>query len=218
MRIVCVSDGHYVPAPTYVIPQGDVLIYAGDFTWIGSKVQVRAFNRWLRDLPHPVKLVTAGNHDRLFSQQPAFARGLISNATYLQDEGVEIDGVKFWLSPWSPTFGDGWSFNAERGEEIRKKWELIPDDTDVLVTHGPPFGYGDMTARGERVGCEELLQQIQNRIKPILAVSGHLHEDHGIRSDGVTTYVNASICTLGYKHGNLPIVVEINNGVVTVCR
>lgn len=206
-RIVLMSDPHFVSA--IPIPDGDILIVSGDLTWLGREEELIDFNIWMGSLPHPVKLVTAGNHDKMFESDPARARALMTNVTYLEDQGIEVAGLKFWLSPWSPTFGTGWAFNADRWDPIKEKWNMIPSDTNVLVTHGPPFGYGDMTVRGERVGCEELIVQIQNRIKPALVVSGHIHGDYGVRSDGTTIFANASICNEAYQHVNAPIVIEV---------
>jgi len=98
---------------------------------------------------------------------------------------VEIEGVRFWGSPWQPWFFD-WAFNLERGEEIRAKWELIPDDTEVLITHGPPQGHGDMTSRGEGAGCADLLARIR-QVKPRYHLFGHIHEGYGTSTDGVTS-------------------------------
>eukprot|EP00397_Hematodinium_sp_SG-2012_P052226 GEMP01061649.1.p2 GENE.GEMP01061649.1~~GEMP01061649.1.p2 ORF type:complete len:168 (+),score=24.70 GEMP01061649.1:606-1109(+) len=117
-------------------------------------------------------------------------------------------GIRVWGTPWQPAFCD-WAFNAERGEECYRRWLDIPTETDVLVVHGPPFGRGDLCASGQRVGCADLLRQIQQRVRPQLVVFGHIHEDHGVSSDGTTTYVNASTCTLSYRATQTPIVIDL---------
>jgi Icc-related predicted phosphoesterase len=130
------------------------------------------------------------------------------NFTYLQDEAVSLLGYKFFGSPWQPWFCD-WAFNLERGQPCLDKWRLIPDDTDILVTHGPPIGFGDLCAHGERVGCVDLQLEIQDRIKPKVHAFGHIHEGYGSWTDGTTTFVNASTCTFTYRPTNQPIVVDL---------
>jgi Icc-related predicted phosphoesterase len=101
-----------------------------------------------------------------------------------------------------------WAFNLQRGPALREKWALIPEGTDVLITHGPPFGILDWTARGERVGCEDLLEAVR-RVKPRLHVFGHIHEGYGEHEQDGTRFVNASICTEAYQPTNAPIVVDV---------
>ncbi len=205
LTLVVISDTHGLH-DILEIPPGDVLVHAGDLTARGDLEGVRAFDHFLAGLEHRHKVVIAGNHDFCFEYQPADARALLRHAVYLQDEAVEIEGVRFWGSPWQPWFLD-WAFNLERGEEIRAKWELIPGDTDVLITHGPPAGHCDMTARGEPAGCSDLLARIR-QVKPRFHLFGHIHEGYGTSTDGVTTYVNASICDLGYRPVHPPVVLE----------
>ena len=83
--------------------------------------------------------------------------------------------IHFSGSPWQPEFG-GWAFNLKRGEECLRKWNLIPEDTDVLITHSPPLGFGDLCSTGTRAGCVDLLQSVQTRVKPKYHVYGHIHE------------------------------------------
>lgn len=133
------------------------------------------------------------------------------------DQHVEIDGVLFYGSPWQPRFFD-WAFNLDRGEPLRKKWDLIPNGVQVLVTHGPPFSYLDSTKDGESVGCRDLLNALENGLESLrLHVFGHIHESHGYyrRTDG-PLFVNAAICDLKYKPSNLPIVVDLVEGQVRV--
>ena len=141
MRIVCLSDTHNLHS-AFAVPEGDVLVHAGDATLRGTREEVVAFDAWLGTLPHRHKVLVAGNHDWLFEREPDRARGMITNATYLQDEGVTIDGLAFWGSPWQPWFLS-WAFNLQRGAPLREKWDRIPAATDVLITHGPPHGILD---------------------------------------------------------------------------
>ena len=206
MRIVLMSDTHGLHRRIRV-PDGDLLIHAGDLTNRGEIQQVADFNDWLGGLPHPQKVVIAGNHDFCFEKSD-YAATLLTHATYLLDSGTTAAGLRIWGSPWQPWFFD-WAFNLQRGPEIRAKWELIPDGTDILITHGPPPGLGDRTISGEAAGCADLLDEIRTRVRPQLHVFGHIHEGYGILHDGGTTSVNASICTVEYRPINPPVVLDL---------
>jgi predicted phosphohydrolase len=189
VRIVCVSDTHANHHKT-LVPDGDVLLHAGDLTRHGDLADVDEFNRWLGTLPHPHKVVIAGNHDFCFQEQAARARARITNALYLEDEAVRVAGLKVYGSPWQPWFG-GWAFNLPRGPDLAAVWAKIPDDTDILVTHGPPEGILDKTKRGELAGCRDLLARVKE-VRPRLHVFGHIHEAAGRLDVDGTTFVNAS--------------------------
>ena len=185
------------------VPDGDVFVHAGDFTMVGDLRKVAAFGTWVRALPHRMKLVIAGNHDRTFEDRlDAALRALgdgCDGLTYLQDSGVTVDGVSFWGSPWQPWFYD-WAFNLPRGPMIAAKWALIPPATDVLITHGPPMGTLDFV-HAEHVGCEDLRERVQT-IRPKVHVFGHIHEGSGVITAQETTFVNASICDEDYQPTN----------------
>lgn len=132
---------------------------------------------------------------------------LSPNTHYLCDSGVTIDGVNFWGSPITPTFFN-WAFNRDRGRNILKHWEKIPLDTDVLITHGPPYGILDYTMSKMNVGCEELLKKVK-LIKPQYHLFGHIHEAYGVYNDESTTYMNGSILDEDYIIANEPILFEI---------
>ena len=206
MRIVCISDTHSLHDDVEV-PDGDVLLHAGDFTRRGALEDVAAFDAWLAHLPHPHKIVVAGNHDFCFEDGPARARAHLTCATYLEDSGVQIGEHFVWGSPWQPRFFD-WAFNLDRGEALARKWALIPDHTDILVTHGPPHGRLDTTVRGEDVGCEALAARV-DVVRPALHVFGHIHEAYGVARTDATTFVNASVCTLRYAPTNAPFVIDL---------
>jgi len=206
MKIVIVSDTHGMH-DEIDIPDGDVLIHAGDFTQNGKLKQVVRFNEFLGKLNHRHKLVIAGNHEYCFEKAPLESQNLLTNCTYLQDSTAVIEGVKFYGSPWQPWFLD-WAFNLERGEEIRDKWRLIDCDTDILITHGPPEGHGDKIYSGEAVGCEELIKVVES-IKPKYHIFGHIHEGYGVTQNDDTKFINASTCDLHYNPVNEPIVIEL---------
>ncbi len=206
MRIVCLSDTHDL-LDKLEVPDGDLLVHAGDFTKRGDLPAIRTFNEQLAALPHPHKVVIAGNHDFAFEQDPEAARACLTAATYLEDAEVEIAGLRIYGSPWQPWFFN-WAFNLQRGAPLREKWALIPEGLDILLTHGPPAGFGDLCVNGNRVGCQDLLEAIQ-RVQPRLHVFGHIHEDYGRWSLGSTTLINACNCTLRYKPINAPVVVDL---------
>jgi Icc-related predicted phosphoesterase len=206
LRIVIISDTHGFH-DVVKIPDGDVLIHAGDGCSRGTLEEAEAWLDALRRLPHAHKLVIAGNHDRCFETDPQAARSLTHGLTYLQDSDVTIAGLRFWGAPWQPWFLS-WAFNLQRGSEIAEKWALIPDDIDVLITHGPPAGILDETWDGRPVGCEDLLQTVE-RITPRLHVFGHIHEGYGAQVRGSTLFVNASTCTLRYRPKQSAVVVDL---------
>jgi Icc-related predicted phosphoesterase len=187
--LVLMSDTHGYHG-SLDVPMGDILIHAGDLTQTGSLEELEEANAFLAGLPHRHKVVICGNHDFCFERDPVRARAALTAATYLQDSAVVVEGIKIWGSPWQPWFYD-WAFNLKRGPAIAAKWALIPKDTDILVTHGPPYGIGDQTSHGERAGCEDLLARIE-KVRPKLHVFGHIHEGAGIYRRPGTTFVNAA--------------------------
>ncbi|MCU0449145.1 MAG: metallophosphatase domain-containing protein [Bernardetiaceae bacterium] len=202
MRLVCLSDTHGLHGQI-AVPEGDLLLHAGDVSRRGELTEIIEFDRWLGTLPHPHKVIVAGNHDFLFEREPHLAASLISNAIYLNDSGVEIGGVRIWGSPISPSFHN-WAFNRERGADIRRHWDLIPAGTDILITHGPPQGVLDLTLDGQAVGCADLREVVQ-KINPGLHLFGHIHEAWGQQRLGSTLFVNA--CVLDRYQPAHPVVV-----------
>jgi len=186
MRIVAVADTHTFESDLGAPPDGDVFVHAGDLCRGGRLDELAVVARWLRALPHRHKVVVAGNHDWCFVREPDAARAVLGEGiTYLQDAGTVIDGVRFWGSPWQPAFNN-WAFNLPRGEPLAAVWSLIPPDTDVLITHGPPLGIGDWSGETIRQGCRDLLAAVQ-RIRPLLHLFGHIHQDGGFwQQDGVS--------------------------------
>ena len=224
MRIVFISDTHSLHSGMrHKIPKGDVLVHAGDCTNLGKEHEIKEFVEWFQNLEgFDTKIFIAGNHDFGFQTKPPWLSHFVnpenlsqSNCYYLEDEEFVIESsefskpIKFYGSPWQPWFYD-WAFNLPRnGEEIEKKWKAIPDDTTVLITHGPAHGVLDYTPTNQRVGCEILRFRVE-QFKPLIHVFGHIHGAYGSQPLGDTLFVNASTCTEKYYPINKPIVVDIN--------
>ena len=208
MKIVAISDTHGRHADI-VLPKGDLLIHAGDVSSRGTRAQVTDFIDWYARQPHKHKIFIAGNHDFFFEKADVqeIKELIPEGISYLNDSGVEIEGVKFWGSPVTPWFYN-WAFNRDRGAEIKQHWDLIPEDTQVLITHGPPSKILDKTVRGELTGCEELLSTVL-RINPRYHIFGHIHEGQGSYTHKETSFFNVSVLDHHYKVQHPPTIIEI---------
>lgn len=206
MRFVALSDTHGFH-PRIEVPDGDVLLHAGDCTNQGRLHELEDFNRFLEGLPHTHKVVIAGNHDFCFERQPEESAQILTAATYLLDGAVEIEGIKIYGSPWQPEFFD-WAFNLPRGPELARKWAAIPGDTDILMTHGPPQGILDETSAGDAVGCADLLERLAD-LSVKVHLFGHIHEGYGEEVRGGTRYLNASILDHIKRRLNRPWVFDL---------
>jgi predicted phosphodiesterase len=208
VKIVAISDTHGFH-DRVAVPDGDVLIHCGDSTIYGNYAEVATFLTWFSSQPHRHKLFIAGNHDWLFAKSIGVALSRIPpNVTYLQDNAATIDGVKFWGSPWQPEFC-GWAFNLPRGRALADKWATIPDDVDVLITHGPPAGILDtIRPAGLPLGCGDLRERVANMPRLKLHAFGHIHGGYGVRQIAAG-FVNASVCDEAYNPVNAPVVVDL---------
>jgi predicted phosphodiesterase len=208
MRLVMISDTHGRHADL-TIPDGDVLVHAGDFTRHrrDQYQDTTDFSDWLGSLPHAHKIVIAGNHDVGFERQPEILPGLLKHCLYLQDKAALVMGFKFYGSPWQPRFFD-WAFNLERGEPLRRVWARIPTDTDVLITHTPPMGILDRNEYDERFGCADLLARVRG-LAPQVHVFGHAHGGYGIEIQNGTAFVNAASVDEAYKPVHAPLVLDL---------
>jgi Icc-related predicted phosphoesterase len=215
MKIVFFSDTHTKHEDLKHIPDGDVICFTGDLMSSGYDVtQIFNFLDWFEKLPHGSKIFIAGNHDRFIQNKPTEFNKILENypsIIYLQDSEVVIEGVKFYGSPWQPWFWD-WAFNVKTSEELKNIWKNIPDDTDILLTHGPAYGFLDHTIGGKRVGCHQLLNRIKE-IKPKIHCCGHIHEGYGLDylkiDDHMVRLINASVLNERYQLTNKPIVVDL---------
>lgn len=205
MKIVCISDTHM--RHNIDIPDGDVLVHAGDFAINASIMDIDVFAEWFGSMPHKHKILVPGNHDWCFQDHEDYSKGIVSNygITTLINESVTIAGVKFYGTPYQPVFFD-WAFNLPP-HELLVEYAKIPNDTKILITHTPPFMERDAVARpsGDNVGCPILRDKVLS-IKPKAHIFGHIHESYGISSNKDTTFINASCVNLQYKRVNEPII------------
>jgi Icc-related predicted phosphoesterase len=207
MKIVLISDTHN-QHDKLVIPAGDMVIHAGDVTSNGSYLEVASFLRWFSELPIKYKIFIAGNHDYLFERHPAFSKSeYLSGIIYLENELVEIEGLKIFGSPYIPQYKD-WAFMKKSGDEIREVWNLIPNNLDILVTHGPPYMILDQIEYGFHTGCRDLLTRIKV-VRPKVHVFGHVHEGYGAKEEFGIRFFNASVLSHNYRLVNGPISIEV---------
>lgn len=215
MKITFISDTHNKhnhltsKGMGNILGSGDVLVHAGDISSMGKSHEIKNFIDWFSNTDFKYKIFIAGNHDFGFElgyeiDQEYKDKGVI----YLQDSEVIIDGVKFYGSPWQPEFYD-WAFNLPRGEKLAEKWSKIPENTDILITHGPVYGLLDYAPMGGHVGCEMLYQRVFE-VKPKIHVCGHIHSGYGQKSIDGVEFLNASVLDERYEHANKPIVVNFN--------
>lgn len=192
------------------VMDGDVFIHAGDILLDGTLRELVVALNWLHSLPHPEKILVAGNHDAIFEREHFLVKTLVEQdgrTKYLRDSHTVLsNGMKVWGSPWTPEFGY-WSFMLPRGEKLRAVWSLIPDDTDILITHGPPAGILDKTRDNLCVGCVDLLMRVRE-IKPPYHIFGHIHPGHGLHMAEGTVFINPAICDDYLVPVYSPIVLE----------
>lgn len=208
VKFVAISDTH-CRHRSIQLPPGDVLLHAGDISNRGKKDEIIDFIQWFSDQPHPVKIFIAGNHDFYFQDhtEQEIKSLLPSNIVYLNDSGCSVNGIRIWGSPVTPWFYN-WAFNRKRGVEISAHWKKVPDDTDVLLVHGPPFGILDQVINEKHVGCRDLRMRVDS-IQPRVVVFGHVHESFGKMKKGSTTFVNACLLNECYELVNRPVVFDL---------
>jgi predicted phosphodiesterase len=222
MRITFISDTHTKHNQvTSSLPGGDVLIHAGDISSMGYRNEIQDFIKWFSGLDnYKHKIFIAGNHDWGFQTEPKATEHLLElnpGCEYLQDNLFLIgddtddyeDMVKVWGSPWQPEFYN-WAFNLPRqGWELGVHWNQIPEDTEILITHGPPFGHLDTVKSNPtfNTGCE-LLRERVDVVKPKIHVFGHIHTGYGYKFDGNTHFFNAAVLDEQYYFTQKPMTVD----------
>lgn len=219
-RMCIISDTH-----TYhdkvKIPDGDILIHCGDNTIYGEVYEMKSFLTWFGNQPHRHKIFINGNHEvqvwknNLTKQMVEdHNKYFMTNIHYLENELLGLAGLNFYGSPNTPEFFD-WAYMYDRkdGADI---WQGIPDNTDVLITHGPPAGILDTVSTSDRyprkhAGCDDLLKRVEE-IKPKLHCFGHIHHQYGwtkvLHPTNPVLFVNAATCNSRYIPVNPPIVVD----------
>lgn len=223
IKIVHFSDTHNRHKQVK-LEECDIAIFSGDMSGRGKKSEVENFMKWFSQQTQCTeKIVIAGNHDIAFD--PKFEKETESNSWldellekyesnkcfhYLENCGINLYNLNIWGSPITPWFhGNRWAFNKYRGDDIKKEWEQIPKNTDIIVTHGPVMYKLDYVPENqEYTGCEDL-RKIVKEIKPKLHLSGHIHEGYGIEEDANTIYSNACICNHRYEPVNKPNIFKL---------
>lgn len=214
MRITFISDLHnHHKAITEDLPGGDLIICAGDISSVGYPHEIENFLKWYSQLNYTHKVFIAGNHDFGFQNNVQKINSILnkfkSSIIYLQDESVEIEGIKIYGTPWTPEFMN-WAFMQPRNSEyLENIFSKIPEDVDILITHGPPFGYLDIVkGETEHLGCEVLRKWV-DIVKPKIHVFGHIHSGYGSKHiNGSTLFINASVLNEQYQYEYKPLTIE----------
>ena len=209
MKILFLSDTHKLHRKLKNLPEADLLIHGGDVSKTGEDHEVEDFIHWFARLNYKYKVFIAGNHDFYLEDESIerVQKELPPNAYYLCNSGITIEGLNIWGSPVTPTHHN-WAFNRDRGKEIRRYWNMIPQNTDILITHGPPLGILDKAQRRESVGCRDLYDTIK-KIKPRYHLFGHIHEEYGVVDIDGTTFVNGSLLNDESRLVNAPVLFSI---------
>jgi Icc-related predicted phosphoesterase len=219
-KITLISDTHCKHGLlTPDLPGGDLLIHAGDISSMGYEREIESFCWWFSQLNHyKHKIFIAGNHDWGFEDNVDKVKNILSKypeIKYLQDDAYIVSegdyqiSLKIWGSPWQPRFYN-WAFNADRGEDIKQYWDLIPNDIDILITHGPAYGFLDrVNGKGRSLGCEELTKALE-RINPYIHVCGHIHSGNGYEKYDNTHLFNAAVLDESYMYNYRPKSFEWN--------
>jgi Icc-related predicted phosphoesterase len=221
-RIISISDTHE-QHDDVIVPDGDILIHSGDWTYAGKLDAIEKFLIWFVAQPQKYKIFCAGNHElgldsglRRKEKLDLILSYTNKNTHYLENSGVNIEGINFYGSPASPFFHD-WAFNYNRGEEIAAIWKLIPDSTNFLITHGPPYAILDEAPINRRrmvegkisVGCKDLLNRIYELKELKVHQFGHIHNERNVVNKNGITFINASICDNDCNPTNKPIVIDL---------
>lgn len=209
MRLVCMSDTHnQFKYFNHSVPDGDCFIFTGDISGNSlEEINVKQLNVFINNLPHKHKIIIAGNHDFIFQNKNGKDLIYGHGVHYLEDSGVEIDGVKIWGTPAQPIFFN-WSFNFN-SYDLKNKFDLIPVDTNVLLTHCPPYEILDLTDDNRNVGCPILANRLNYLTDLKAHCFGHIHNSYGTLVKNGVQFVNGCTCDEEYKPVNKPIVIDI---------
>jgi Icc-related predicted phosphoesterase len=203
MRIVIVSDTHE-RHEEYGVLEGDVLLHCGDGCESSSE-SADALDDWFARQRFQHVLAVGGNHDHALLARVRAGQQVFRHAHFLLDEAIEIDGVRFYGSPWVPQLR-GWAFYAN-DQALAAHWAKIPADIDVLITHTPPAGILDRDRGGYSYGCTQLRERLDD-LSPSLHCFGHIHASGGVLDGSPTTSINASAITHHHAELRPPVVFE----------
>ena len=191
LNAVMMSDSHSEIPNNLKMPPGDIFFHCGDSTKKGTVDEIKDFFNWLSLLPYKYKVIIAGNHDHLFADKPDLARKMLpKDVIYLEDSGIDLLGWNIYGSPVTPRAGSS-AFSRLRGQQMRQHWRYVPSDTDILLTHCPPAGILDTTAKGESAGCESLRHKVM-KVQPKYHFFGHIHNGFGKQKLNNTTFCNVA--------------------------
>lgn len=226
MRLVIIGCTHNYQYEIGKLPDGNILIHTGDMTNHGTEKEINHFGYWLESIKDQYEkiFICAGNHDFLFQTNKHKALSLLNlnndnKIVYLENQEFIYNGIKFYGSPVT-TFYHDWAFNVHRGDDIKKYWNLIPLDTDVLITHGPPDKILDVNFQDICTGCEDLLNRVLE-VKPLLHCFSHIHESRGSLNFNNTIFINNSMVNRLINREGLvysPVVVDIEDGKVNIIQ
>lgn len=208
MRILALSDTHELHRELDRLPESDILIHAGDWTFFSKKLSaIEDFDGWLSEQPVRKRcILSPGNHE-FYLEADASRRSLTPSGTVLMEEALSVEGLNIWCSPVTPLYGG--AFGISDPAKRAAHYERIPANTHILVTHGPPYGILDAKAgTTERFGCPELLNAVQ-RIKPLVHIFGHVHIGYGILQTADTTFINAAVLGPDGDTKNKPILINL---------
>ncbi len=214
MRITAISDTH-MRHKKVNLPGGDLILCSGDISSRGFFEEIKSFCKWFEVQRYDSCVFIAGNHDFGFQDHKQECEELLKDyaITYLEDshmifpeeEYLYDESITIYGSPWQPEFYN-WAFNLPRnGWELEQKWNDIPENTDILLTHGPPYGILDVVkGRTDHLGCELLIERLKI-VKPKIHIFGHIHTGYGYYFDGTTHFINASVLDEQYQHTQNPL-------------
>jgi Icc-related predicted phosphoesterase len=215
MRIIATSDMHGKLAQA-TLPAGDALVLAGDLLEDAPKdcadpvawqaERLRELDAYLADLPFEAVLLIAGNHDLVLQERPDLGRAL-RGARYLEDAGCEVEGVRFWGSPWQPGLCHHPFFLADGGPAF-ELYRRIPAGTDVLITHTPPWGILDAWDPPTELGSRMLRARVA-ALRPRVHIFGHMHPSYGAREVEGTRFYNAALCDDEGRPVNPPHIIDL---------
>lgn len=219
VKVVAISDIHGLQGRFKDLPAGDLLVIAGDLTSMGTIREIGAFGNWIKTIRdnYDKVIVIAGNHDQLMETNSNMAKELLGDVIYLQDSSFEYKGKKIYGAPWTRIFNN-WFF-MKKDYDLATIWENIPDNLDLLITHGPPMGILDLCPAQNgfglvHAGDHVLMNAVLNK-KPKNHIFGHIHEGYGVLDNGTTVFRNVSSFNglikghYGYRPEVIPVVFYI---------